>query len=67
MLVLKGWERAVPIGWLRLPGPLMTSQENRGRPPFIRATAAPPTAVTHLTITSLKVNWLLFQQDDNAN
>lgn len=40
-------------------------KKSRGQASVYRA--APPTAVTHLTITSLKVNWLLFQQDDNAN
>lgn len=49
------------------PSPRRDQSGKQGQASVYLAIVAPPTAVTHLTITSLKVNWLLFQRDDNAN
>lgn len=67
MLVVKGWSQAITIGWLWLPSPRHDQSGKQGQASVYLAIVAAPTAVTHLTITSLKVNWLLFQRDDNAN
>lgn len=67
MLVVKGWSQAIVIGWLWLPSPRHDQSGKQGQASVYLAIVAAPTAVTHLTITSLKVNWLLFQRDDNAN
>lgn len=68
MLVLKGGDGGPsPLAGRDFPALCATSRENRGQASVYPAAAAPPTAVTHLTITSLKVNWLLFQRDDHAN
>lgn len=68
MLVLKGVTAGrPPLAGRDFPALRATSRETRGQASVYPAAAAPPTAVTHLTITSLKVNWLLFQRDDHAN
>lgn len=67
MSAVKGWSRAAAIGCIRLSGPRCNQSGKQGPASVYPATVDAPTAVTHLTITSLKVNWLLFQRDDNAN
>lgn len=67
MLLVKGSGKSAAIGW-RGPRRLLAGQLGRRGPAFVYlAIAATRTAVTHLTMMSLKVNWPLFQRDDNAN
>ncbi len=67
MLLVKGWGKPAVIGWRR-PCCRRAGQLGRRGPAFVYlAIAATRTAVTHLTMMSLKVNWPLFQRDDNAN
>ncbi len=67
MLLVKGWGKPAVIGWRR-PRCHRAGQLWRRGPAFVYlAIAATRTAVTHLTMMSLKVNWPLFQRDDNAN
>lgn len=67
MLLVKGWGKPAVIGWRR-PRCRRAGQLGRRGPAFVYlAIAATRTAVTHLTMMSLKVNWPLFQRDDNAN
>lgn len=56
------------IGWLWSSSVLTEAQSGKqGQASVYLAMDVAPTAVTHLTMMSLKVNWLLFQLDDNAN
>lgn len=56
------------IGWLWSSSVLTEAQSGKqGQASVYLAIVVALTAVTHLTMMSLKVNWLLFQLDDNAN
>lgn len=62
MLVVMGLRReTATIGWLPVYRPVGASDAG------LRLSSAIRPTVTHLTMMSLKVNWPLFQCDDNAN